>query len=159
MKRSFLLVSLVLIFSLGLVPCGAGPKDLTGPTTREAILAHTPSWQDQIAAYQPDPAALDKLRGLGREVRIEVFFGSWCSDSMAHVSAFFKILDLVDSPLLQPSYFGVPEAKEKRAAFFEGRTIEKLPTFIIWVDGREVGRIVETPQKSVEADLVKILGL
>ena len=157
-RPSLFVPALLLSLALALVPCAAA-QDLTGPTDREAILARNPSWQDLVAAYQPDPAALDKLRGLGREVRIEVFFGSWCSDSMAHVSAFFKILDLVDSPLLQPAYFGVPEAKDKRVPFTEGRRIEKLPTFIVLVDGREAGRIVETPHKSVEADLVKILGL
>jgi thiol-disulfide isomerase/thioredoxin len=78
---------------------------------------------------------------------------------MAHVSAFFKILDLADTPLLQPAYFGVPEAKDKRAPYTEGKDIVKLPTFIVFVDGREAGRIVETPQRSVEEDLVRILGL
>jgi hypothetical protein len=35
----------------------------------------------------------------------------------------------------------------------------KLPTFLVYVDGREIGRIVETPERSVEEDLVRILGL
>lgn len=145
--------------SLVLGACfGSGP-DLTGPVSRAAILKHSPSWQEVVAAYQPKPEALDKLRGLGREVRIEVFFGSWCTDSRAHVSAFFKVLDLVDNPLLQPAYFGVPEDKADRPPFFQGRDIDKLPTFIVFVEGREAGRIVETPQKTVEEDLVKILGL
>jgi thiol-disulfide isomerase/thioredoxin len=157
--RRSLLVSIVVLFNLALIPSFAAGQDLVGPTTREAILEHVPTWQDVVAAYQPKPEALDKLRGLGREVRIKVYFGSWCSDSMAHVSAFFKILDLVDTPLLQPVYFGIPEAKEKRAPYFQGKDIVKLPTFIIIVDGREVGRIVETPKRSVEQDLVTILGL
>ncbi len=153
-----------LVFFIGLnsflIPGLSFGQELTGPVSREAILEHSPSWQDLVAAYQPKPEALEKLRGLGREVRIEVFFGSWCSDSMAHVSAFFKILDLVDSPLLQPVYFAVPEDKAKREPFLEGRKdVTKLPTFIVLVDGRETGRIVETPQRTVEEDLVKILGL
>ncbi|MGZ5513518.1 MAG: thioredoxin family protein [Candidatus Aminicenantales bacterium] len=150
---------IVVFLSLALIPLFAAGQDLEGPTSREAILEHTPAWQDLVAAYQPKPKALDKLRGLVREVRIEVYFGSWCPDSMAHVSAFFKILDLADTPLLQPVYFGIPEAKDKRAAYYEGKDIVKLPTFLVIVDGREAGRIVETPKKSVEEDLVRILGL
>ena len=160
MSKSRDLFMLIVLFILAAVPCPAGQQDLAGPTSREAILAVRPSWQALVASYQPDPAALAKLQGLSREVRIDVFFGTWCSDSMAHVSALFKILDMADIPLLQPRYFAVPEDKAKRKAYFEGRTdIDKLPTFIIIVDGREAGRIVETPQKSMEADLVKILGL
>ena len=144
---------------LALLPCFASGEDLVGPTSREAILEHCPDWLGLTASYQPKPAALDKLRALGREVRVEVFFGSWCSDSIAHVPAFFKVLDLVDLPFIRAEYFGVPEAKEKRAEYYQGRDVVKLPTFIVFVDGREAGRIVETPQSSVEEDLVRILGL
>ena len=160
MSRSRLFFSLIILLAFAAGPCLARQQDLAGPTDREAILALRPSWQDVVASYQPDPEALAKLQGLGREVRIEVFFGTWCSDSMAHVSALFKILDMADTPLLQPRYIAIPEDKAKREPYFEGRTgITKLPTFIVFVDGREAGRIVETPQKSMEADLVRILGL
>jgi thiol-disulfide isomerase/thioredoxin len=145
-----------LFLGLGL----AGQQDLAGPTTREAVLAIRPSWRDLVASDRPDPEALAKLQGLDREVRVDVFFGTWCPDSMAHVSAFFKILDLADNPLIKPRYIAIPEDKAKRSPYFEGRTdITRLPTFLVIVDGREAGRIVETPKKSVEADLVKILGL
>jgi len=152
-------VVLAVLFALALIPCFVDGEDLVGPTVREAILEHCPAWMDHVAAYQPKPEALDKLRALGREVRIEVYFGSWCSDSETHLSALFKVLDLVDSPLLRTAYVGIPEAKDERAPYFQGRDITKLPTFIVIVDGREAGRIVETPERSVEEDLVRILGL
>jgi hypothetical protein len=152
-------VAFVLFISLALLPCLASGEEVLGPVSRETILEKVPAWVDLVAAYQPEPEAVDKLRGLGREVVIEVYFGSWCSDSMAHVSAFFKVLDLADTPLLRAVYFGVPEAKDKRAPYTGGRKIDKLPTFVVMVDGREAGRIIETPKKSVEEDLVRILGL
>ena len=158
MRRS-LVIPIAVLFNLALIPSITAGQDLVGPTTREAILEHTPAWQDLVAAYQPKPEALDKLRGLGREVVIEVYFGSWCSDSRTHVSAFFKVLDLADTPLLRAEYFGVPEARDKRAPYERGRKIDRLPTFVVLVDGREVGLIVETPQKSVEEDLARILGI
>jgi hypothetical protein len=152
-------VAFVLFISLALLPCFASVEEVLGPVSRETILEKVPAWVDLVAAYQPAPEAVDKLRGLGREIVIEVYFGSWCSDSMAHVSAFFKVLDLADTPLLRAVYFGVPEAKDKRAPYTGGRKIDKLPTFVVMVDGREAGRIIETPKKSVEKDLVRILGL
>jgi len=152
-------IVLAVLFALALIPRYAAGEDLVGPTSREAILEHSPAWQASVAAYQPRPGALDKLRALGREVRIEVYFGSWCSDSEANLPAFFKVLDLLDTPLIQTAYIGVPEAKEKRAPYGQGREIEKIPTFVVIVDGREAGRIVETPERSVEEDLVRILGL
>ena len=156
-KSSF--VIFVILLGFVLLPSFAAGEDLVGPTSREAILEHSPDWQGLVASYQPKSEALDKLRGLGREVVIEVYFGSWCSDSRTHVSAFFKVLDLADTPLLRAEYFGVPEARDKRAPYERGRKIDRLPTFVVLVDGREVGLIVETPQKSVEEDLARILGI
>jgi hypothetical protein len=157
-------VSKGLLFSALIVlaafsPLSPAVEDLVGPTGREAILAHCPAWREHVTAYQPKPQALKKLRGLEREVRIEVYFGSWCSDSEAHVSEFFKVLDLLDSPLVQTDYIGIPKDKAKRAPFYQGKDIVRLPTFVVLVDGREAGRIVETPERSIEEDLVRILGL
>jgi len=38
-----------------------------------------------------------------------------------------------------------------------GKDIEKLPTFIVLVNGIEKGRIVETPARTVEEDLLALL--
>ena len=159
MSKSFFVLLAALAAAGGIVPSPAFAQELVGSADREAILARCPGWQAAIAAYQPDPGIIEKLRGLSREVRIEVYFGSWCSDSETHVSAFLKVLDLAETPLLQPVYTAVPEAKDKREPYGRERRIEKLPTFVVLVDGLEAGRIVETPQKSIEADLAKILGL
>jgi hypothetical protein len=155
-KRFLFSASVVLI---ALSPLSPAVQDFVGPASREAILEHCPAWRDRVAAYQPDAEALNKLRGLGREVRIEVYFGSWCSDSEAHVSEFFKVLDLLDSPAVQAIYVGVPRDKAKRAPFYQEKDIVRLPTFVVLVDGREAGRIIETPERTIEEDLVKILGL
>ena len=158
MSRSlFFLVALVPLSAL--LPSFAAGQDLVGPAGREAILEHSPDWKATAAAYQPVMAAVDKLRALDREVLIEVYFGSWCSDCAARLPAFFKILDMVDSPLIRVRYTGVPRKREERAPYLGGREIEKVPTFIVFVDSRELGRIVESPKKTLEEDLVQILGL
>jgi hypothetical protein len=141
----------------GLVAGGALPSERLGPLTKDQILEACPDWQAVAAAYSPDPAALDNLRSLSREVAIEVFLGTWCSDSKDHVAEFFKVLELADTPLLRAVYVGVPEDGARRALYFHGLIIEKIPAFVVAVDGREVGRIVEHPKASVEADLVAIL--
>jgi thiol-disulfide isomerase/thioredoxin len=153
------LIAIVILFSFGTVLSPNPPEDLVGPADREAILKHNPDWAGTAAAYQPVPEAIARLRSLGREVRIEVFFGSWCSDCAAHIPAFFKILDMVDSPLIKVGYTGLPRDREKRGPYTGGREIARVPTIIVTVDGRESGRIVETPKKTLEEDLAAILGL
>ena len=43
-------------------------------------------------------------------------------------------------------------------AFEEGFGIINVPTFIFYRGGQELGRIVEYPIESLEADMVKILS-
>jgi alkanesulfonate monooxygenase SsuD/methylene tetrahydromethanopterin reductase-like flavin-dependent oxidoreductase (luciferase family) len=156
-----LVVSLVIIGLTAsiLFPSIAAEEEIVGPLTRETLYEKYPDWQAVAAAYQPKPACVDALRSFGREVRIEIYLGTWCSDSKAQVSAFFKVLEMADSPLFQTVCTGIPEDKAKRAPFYQGKDIVKLPTFLVYVAGQEVGRIVETPERSVEEDLVRILGL
>jgi hypothetical protein len=134
-----------------------GQTDLVGPVTKETVFQKCADWQPIAAAYNPKPEFIERLRGLAREIRVEVFLGTWCSDSKAHVSEYFKVLEIADTPLIQTSYIAVPEDKTKRAAYYQGKDILKIPTFIVFVNGLEKGRIVEVPQKSVEEDLVAII--
>ena len=149
--------SLFFILLVSSIICLYGQAELTGPVTKEAILQKCTDWQPIAAAYNPKPEFIERLRSLTREVRIEIFLGAWCSDSKAHVSEYFKILEMADTPLIQTSFMAVPEDKTKRAAFYQGKDIQKIPTFIIFIDGLEKGRIIEVPTKSVEEDLVEII--
>lgn len=149
--RCLVLGGLAVVFSAG------ADTERLGPLTKDQILEACPEWRSAAAAYSPDPASLDALRSLSREVVIEVFLGTWCSDSQMHVPALFKVLEMADTPLLRAVFVAVPEDRKRRAPFFHGLTIDRIPSFVVTVDGREVGRIVEHPEISVEADLVAIL--
>ncbi|MFQ6039081.1 MAG: thioredoxin family protein [Candidatus Aminicenantales bacterium] len=152
--RFFLLfLSLIVFFGLSL----RAETELVGPITREEILGNLPEWNAVVASYQPNPEVISKLQGVSGIVRIEVILGTWCPDSKEHVSAFFKILDMTDNPFFQVEYIGIPEDKDARAPYVEGKNIDKVPTFIVFVDGQEKGRIVEHPQDSLERDLLQIL--
>jgi thiol-disulfide isomerase/thioredoxin len=153
MKNLFWRVAALLVLALVL----SGSAEMLGPVLREAVLEKNPDWRAVVAAYNPKPESIATLRAVAEDVTIEVYFGTWCPDSKAHVSEFFKVLDLADNPRLRAVYTAVPMDRALRAPYYGGRTIEKLPTFLVFVGGREKGRIVETPRKSVEGDIVRIL--
>ena len=134
-----------------------GETELLGPLTREAILQSHPDWQEVLAAYQPDSQAIAGLKAFDRPVQVEIFLGTWCPDSKAHVSEFFKVLDLADNPLISATLVGIPRDKTQRSPYYQGKDVPKLPTFFVWVEGQEKGRIIEVPQKSMEQDLLDIL--
>jgi thiol-disulfide isomerase/thioredoxin len=89
---------------------------------------------------------------------VEIFLGTWCPDCRQHVSAYLKIMDMVRNPMFRTTYTGVPRDREARGPYIEGKNIERLPTFIVLLRDQEIGRIIETPSKSVEEDLWEMLG-
>jgi len=148
----------ILISSILLLSSLPGPQEITGPMSPEDIFRKCPGWEAVAAAYVPAPEAVERLRGVFREVLVEVVLGTWCSDSKAHVSEFLKVLELVDNPLIRAEFIAVPEDKAKRSPDLQDKGIVKIPTFIVHVDGVEKGRIIETPAKSIEQDLVDIVA-
>lgn len=132
--------------------------ELLGPLSQDQILDACPDWRAVVADYNPNAEFVDKLRSVSTEVKVEIFLGTWCPDSKAHVSEYFKVLEFADNPLIQTFLIGVPREKSKRAPYYQGKDIERLPTFVVYVDSREKGRIIEVPVKSVEEDLVELLS-
>ncbi|MFQ5721829.1 MAG: thioredoxin family protein [Candidatus Aminicenantales bacterium] len=132
-------------------------KDLVGPLEKEEILRNFPKWQEKAASYFPRPEIIEKLRSINYPLKIEVFLGTWCPDSQEHVSAYFKIMEMADNPLITSSYIGLPRDKESRQPYIKGKNITKVPTFIILINDHEKGRIIEHPVKSLEEDIIKII--
>jgi hypothetical protein len=146
-------VILFLFLSLHLI----AEKELTGPLSKEEILKNNPEWQELVASYHPKPEIIEKIKAIHREIQVEVFMGCWCPDCTQHVSAYFKITEMADNPYIYTSYIGIPREREARTEFIQGKNIVRIPTFIIYFQGQEIGRIIETPSKSVEEDLIDIL--
>ncbi len=154
MKKSLILcvfIFIFLIFSLTHV------KDLVGPLSQEQILENFPDWEEEAASYSPKTEMIDRLKAIDYVVKIEIILGTWCPDSKQHVSAFFKIMEMADNPLLVSSYLGIPKNKEDRQSYIQEKNIVRIPTFIISINDEERGRIIEHPKKSVEEDLIEII--
>jgi len=134
-----------------------GTLELLGPLSKEEILENFPDWQVEVASYVPDQEVIEKLQSIPSEIKIEIFLGTWCPDTKKNVSAYFKIMDMVDNSLIMTSYIGIPRDNDFRKPFIEGKNIIKVPTFIITIDNQEKGRIIENPTKSVEKDILDII--
>jgi hypothetical protein len=144
----------ILLFSISVY----GTLELLGPLSKEEILENFPDWQVEVASYVPNQEVIEKLQAIPSEIKIEIFLGTWCSDTKRNVSAYFKIMDMVDNPLIITTYIGIPEEDDSRKPFIEGKNIVKVPTFIVYIDNQEKGRIIEDPVKSVEEDLLDIIN-
>jgi len=154
MNKTFPLLLILFLFSFLYL---GGEKELTGPLSKEDILENVPEWQELVASYIPKPEIIEKLKSVNKEIQVEIFMGCWCPDCRQHVSAYFKIMELADNPFISTSYIGIPREREARKELIQGKNIVRIPTFIIYFQNQEIGRIIETPAKSVEEDLIEII--
>jgi hypothetical protein len=135
----------------------SGQIGLQGELTQDEILNNLPDWRTVAESYSPNLEFISRLQAFSEEIQIEVFLGTWCPDSKQNVSAYFKIMDMVQSPLIRTTYIGLPQKKEDRAKYIQGKDIQRIPTFIVIFRGQEAGRVIETPRTSVEEDLWTII--
>ncbi len=117
-------------------------------------------FKNEFEAYKPNPLVLDSLSRLN-QFYITIIGGEWCSDTRLQVPRFFKITETLNFPSLHLNLFLVDRNKDCSncgAYSKEKYNLKFVPTFIISDNsGREIGRIVETPTKSLEEDLLRIL--
>jgi thiol-disulfide isomerase/thioredoxin len=128
-----------------------------GQVSLEEVLSFNAEYRALADSYTPKTEAVEFLHNHSHEITIEVFYGGWCGDSRAHLPSFIKLFELVDNSNITMTFVAVDREKKQPAERIQDRHIERVPTFIVYVDGRELGRIVETPEGSLEEHLVKIM--
>jgi thiol-disulfide isomerase/thioredoxin len=86
--------------------------------------------------------------------------GSWCGDSQEQVPKFYKIISLLNFDENKIQLIAVDRKKHAREydALVQSLNIELIPTFIFYKNGKEIGRIIETPKETLEADILEILN-
>jgi thiol-disulfide isomerase/thioredoxin len=156
-------MNLVLTLFLGASAEAQDRPILIGPVSRAALKTppYSEWFESNYSRYQPDEKTLVELRPLLTGVSLEAYFGTWCGDSRRQIPRLSHLLDAAgaDEKVLslvalsdRPTEFkqspGRPEAK---------RYVHRTPTIVVVRDGKEVGRIVETPSMTLEADLLAIL--
>lgn len=138
------------------------PPILEGQLRPRQILSLTPEWRKGFDEYKPDPASLEMLQSIAhalhQDLKVEVVVGTWCGDSRREVPRFMKMQRALRQDRLPVSFWGVDRSKHNPPEAVEGKNIEKVPTFIVYYKGQELGRITEKPEVSVEADLAEILS-
>ena len=120
-------------------------------------------WFDSIyAVYDPSPVVIRKIsKQQLKDIRIEIFFGTWCGDSRREVPRFLKIMDQLGVPASKISLIATgSDSLYKQSPQHEeaGKGIFRVPVFIVYRNGVEINRINEFPVTSLENDLVAILA-
>jgi hypothetical protein len=156
MKRTLLVAAAVgaaLLFPLVSIG-GQSQEELA----KEKILATSPEWQAKYDKYDPPAEMVDALKAkLEADMKIDVYLGLWCPDSRNNVPLFLKILDRA-GVAVPVRYFGVPRKASRDVKYYvEEMNVERVPSFIFYREGKEIGRIIENPKAGMIEDFMDIV--
>lgn len=92
------------------------------------------------------------------QIEMTIVMGTWCEDSHREVPRIFRIVDEIGFDEDLVTLLCVNREKKLDNGDISDLNIEFVPTIIIFKDHMEVGRIIETPEVSLEKDLKKIVN-
>jgi len=130
---------------------------LVGNKAAAELVAYDPAYGVRRDNYQVSSSLIDQLRGHGDEVRVRVYFGTWCPFCSEMVPRVLKIADQLEGSKIQFEYYGLPrqinDDAEARAMNIHG-----VPTGIVYKGGREVGRVSGNSWREPEQAILDIIG-
>ena len=154
------------IFALFLLSCGVSKtksnetNDLIGKiTVSELIKTEHKEWfNKELNTYKVDIETLSDFENNPnrlKKISVKIFLGTWCSDSRREVPRFYNVLRFLNIENFE--LIGLNRKKKSPTHLEKGMNINYVPTFIIYLDGKEINRIIETPVESLEKDLIAII--
>ncbi len=135
------------------------PEILMGKQNREALLkAPYGSWfTKNFEEYTLDTTIINQLKPKLQEISIKAFMGTWCSDSRREIPTFYKILDAANYDYSNLELITVSKKKDTPEGLEKGLNIQRVPTFIFYKNGKEIGRYVEFARETLEKDILAIV--
>jgi thiol-disulfide isomerase/thioredoxin len=137
-----------------------GIEILYGEISIDQLFYDFPEWKSLFDSYRVKHSVLDSLKNLSTNMlEIDVFLGTWCGDSKREVPRFLKIISETNLiPLDKIRLFAVDRNKKLENGLAIQNDILRVATIIFKRNSKEIGRIVEFPEKSLESDIVKIIS-
>ena len=99
------------------------------------------------------------IDGLPADLKVKILFGTWCHDSEREVPRMLKLLTASGMKEDNISLISLDIRKEEPEGRAKGLDVRFTPTFIFFSGDVELGRIIERPVVSLQADITAMVGL
>jgi len=168
MTKKLLLASLVFTFFISAASAqqaykvqydSLGNKVLVGPIN-EKVLANDSAFMwffTGVNRYQPDTAWIKYISYYRDSFDVVAFVGTWCPDSKRMLPEFYRVMMASSYPMSRIKLYGLDRQLKGEGGAEETYGVNKVPSFILLRNGKEIGRITDHVQRSMEADIVSIL--
>lgn len=137
----------------------AGNKILIGKIN-ESMLANDTAFRwfyQGVNHYQPNADWINYIRYYRDSFQVVAFVGTWCPDTKILLPEFYRVMVGAGYPLNTLNIYALDEQLHGLGDEVRMFHVTKTPTFIFLHNGKEIGRINDHIQRSMEADIVSIL--
>jgi len=100
-----------------------------------------------------------RIDGLPADLKVKILFGTWCHDSEREVPRMLKLLTASGVKEDNISLISLDIRKEEPEGRAKALDVRFTPTFIFFRSDIELGRIIEQPIKSLQADVEAMVKL
>ena len=122
----------------------------TNGTALTEYVKRNPGFTHMYNSYEPDMATVEQIKAALPAAHVIVVGEYWCGDSRRLVPRMARIAELLPGWTFESQ----PWDSTARAKPLQVRAI---PTFVVFSDEQEIGRIVENPSHgTIECDLLEI---
>lgn len=129
-----------------------GAQDLAG------MRAYSREYREGASAYAYSQPVVRQLREESRPVEVKVFFGTWCPHCQTVLPRVLRVAEELQDSQIRLSFYGLPRGPgftdDPEVQKFD---IDSVPTGVVLVDGREVGRISGSGWKIPELAIQKAI--
>lgn len=130
---------------------------LLGRHPGERLMEHNPEYALKASQYVPDAAAVERLRHVAGDVRVLVYFGSWCPACKQFVPGILRVEEELAGSPIEFAYYGLPKPLSQDPESVRAG-IHGVPTVVVFVGGKEVGQLTGQELAAPEASLSALLG-
>jgi thiol-disulfide isomerase/thioredoxin len=123
----------------------SGNKVLKGFITKAQLVGDSSfTWfAKNIQGYTPWAQTVEALKANKDSIHILAFGGTWCDDTKYMLPKFYALADAAGFPQDRITLLGVDHSKKTIQHLSETFNVTLVPTFIVFKNGKEIGRVVE----------------
>ncbi len=113
------------------------PEPLVGEKTRAELFEHSPDYQTKAKAYRSEAALLQRFQDAPGKKRVLAVFATWCGVCKTFLPNLIRVSQDLDGSGIDFDWLGIPDWNYPKV---KELNVNSLPTAIVYVDGKEVGR-------------------
>ena len=151
-KYTLLSIALLSIFMLGACANTHEKNDYAvGEIKQEQLLTQYDAFLENYQNFELDALQKKQIKYWPADLKVEVYFGTWCHDSEREVPHLLKALQSYQQ--VNVTLIALDFNKKDPQGRAQKMKVKYTPTFVVYLAGKEIGRIVERPNQSLVDDI------